>query len=145
MNANFETLSINFVHTTHRNMSVILCKFDYNPQFIQWFKSEFPSATWSRSHKAWYLPDNTLYRNRLNIPNPEIGDQLLPKFFSHNQQEFIKFRNALIQKAFSQATIKTYLNEFGQLLALLKNQPVYDLTAQRLNAYFLYCAKHKDY
>jgi hypothetical protein len=35
MNANFETLSINFVHTTHRNMSVILCKFDYYPQFMQ--------------------------------------------------------------------------------------------------------------
>ena len=141
MNALFDVSSLDFVHTTHRNKAVILCKFAYNPPYLQWFKATFPSALWSRTLKAWYLPDNTLYRNRLNIPMPEVGDQLLPRFFSHNQQEFIKFRNALIQKVFSPATIKTYLNEFGQLLELLKSHPVNDLTAQRINAYFLYCIK----
>lgn len=129
----------------HRNQKVILCIFPYNPNLVAVFKKEFPSAKWSRTQNAWYVPNNTLFRNRLGIPNSEVGEQNLPKIYSVNQQEFIKFRNALIQKAFSKHTLKTYLNEFAQLLFLLKNKPVYELDNQRLNSYFLYCIKKLGY
>lgn len=132
---------ISFKETNHRNQKVILCLFPYNPQLLKEFKTNFPSAKWSRTHTAWYLPDTLLYRKRLNLPVPEIGDNWLNKFYAHNQAEFVKFRNALTQKAFSPSTIHTYLGEFAQLLILLKNYPVDTLTPDRLNAYFLYCIK----
>jgi integrase/recombinase XerD len=141
MKSNLDINAIKFEFREHRNQNVILCKFNYDPNFIQLFKKDFPSAKWSRTLKSWYIPNNTLYRNRLNIPNPEIGDQYLNQFFSVNQVEFIKFRNALAQKAFSQNTLKVYLNEFAQLLITLKKHPVYELNTERLNAYFLYCIK----
>jgi hypothetical protein len=108
----------------HRNENVIFCYFEYDPKSLNIFKSSYPQATWSRSKSAWFLPDTSLYRKRLNIALPEIGDQLLTKLYENNKQEFLKFRNALQQKAFSTNTIKLYLNEFAQLLILLKNHCV---------------------
>ena len=130
-----------FEEVVHRNQKVILCKFPYNVKLINEFRSEFPSAKWSRSFQAWYVPNNTLYRNRLGLSLPEIGDNWMPKLYEHNKGEFIKFRNALTQKVFSPNTIQTYLGEFAQLLILLKNYPVNELTPERLNSYFLYCIK----
>jgi integrase/recombinase XerD len=132
---------ITFRNETHRNQKVILCFFDYDPALVALFRKNFPNAKWSRSYTSWYVPDNTGYRNRLGLQNPEIGASFLPKMFAQNQQEFIAFRNALTQKAFSKATIKTYLSEFAQLLILLKQHPVNELTKKKLNAYFLYCIK----
>lgn len=48
---------------------------------------------------SWYVKDSKLYRSRLELPLPEIGDAWLPKLYEHNKTEFIKFRNALTQKA----------------------------------------------
>lgn len=132
---------ISYNETVHRNQKVILCVFSYNPQILKEFKKEFPSAKWSRTYNAWYVPDTTLFRNRLKLPLSQVGDSWLPKLYEHNKSEFIKFRNMLTLKAFSPRTINTYLNEFAQLLVLLKNTPVYELTSERLNSYFLYCIK----
>lgn len=141
MNAMYDKSKIQFKESVHRNQQVILCVFPYDPHLIKAFRQEFPSAKWSRTHTAWYLPNNTLYRNRLGLKNPEVGDAFLSKMYSVNQEEFLKFRNALIQRAFSKNTLKTYLSEFAQLLITLKNHPVYELNTERLNAYFLYCIK----
>lgn len=132
---------ISFKTLIHRNQKVILCFFPYSPHLLKEFKKCFPSAKWSRIHTAWYLPDSLLFRKRLHLPLPEVGDNWLDKMYEHNKSEFVKFRNALTQKAFSPNTIKTYLTEFAQLLILLKNYPVNELNADRLNAYFLYCIK----
>lgn len=137
----YDKSTIEFKEIVHRNQRIILCHFPYNPQLIKVFRGEFPGAKWSRTHTAWYLPNNTLYRNRLGIKNPDVGDQHLPKLYSVNRTEYLKFRNALTQRAYSLNTLKIYLNEFVQLLLVLKNQPVYELDSERLNAYFLYCIK----
>lgn len=132
---------LTFQETLHRNQKVILCSFPYDLQVLKEFRKAFPSAKWSRTHHSWYLPDSISYRNRLNLPVPDNGDKWLPKLYEHNKAEFIKFRNALTQKAFSPNTINTYLGEFAQLLILLKHHPVDGLTTERLNSYFLYCIK----
>ena len=49
------------------------------------------------------------------------------------------FIERLKLKAYSTSTIKTYRNEFLQLLQLLKKKHVSDLTADDLRRYFLYC------
>lgn len=132
---------ISFDFVIHRNQSVILCKFAYDPALIKRFREAFPSAKWSRTHNAWYLPDTTLFKKRLLIPLPQSGDQFLTRFSSHNQEEFIKFRNALQQKMFATSTIKNYLSEFAQLLEILNKYPVDQLSSKKLNSYFLYCIK----
>ncbi len=125
----------------HRKTKVIFCYFEYDPKTLEAFKKSYPQAKWSRLKSAWVLPDTVLYRKRFNIPLPEMGDQILPALFDVNRREFIKFRNALQQKAFSPNTVRLYLYEFAQLLILLKNHPVQNLTSDRLNSYFLYCIK----
>lgn len=126
---------------THRNQNVLLCLFAYNPKIIAIFKEQFPSAKWSRTKNAWYLPDNTLNRNRLSYPLKQIGHKAEQFIYSVNQEAYNKFRDVLTQKAFSSNTVKTYLNEFAQLLIVLKNHPVNNLTTDKLNSYFLYCIK----
>ncbi len=49
-----------------------------------------------------------------------------------------KFVEQLKLKAYSGSTIKTYRNEFLQLLRLLKKKPVNDLTADDLKRYMVY-------
>lgn len=132
---------LTFKETVHRNQKVILCFFDYNPPLLNQFKKAFPSAKWSRTHKTWYVSNSTLFRKRLNLTLPDLGDNWLPKIYEQNKVEFLKFRNVLAQKMFSPNTINTYLSEFAQLLILLKTKPVNELTHERLNAYFLYCIK----
>lgn len=133
--------TIEFSYGIHRNQKVIFCKFPYDPSFLKTFKNNFPSAKWSRTNRAWYMPDTVLCRSRLGLKLPEIGDNWLPRIYEHNKTEFLKFRDALTQKAYSPNTINTYLSEFAQLLIILKNHPVEELTSDRLNAYFLYCIK----
>ncbi len=42
-------------------------------------------------------------------------------------------------KAYSPSTLRTYRNEFAQLLYVLKTTPVESLDPERLRSYFLYC------
>ncbi len=132
---------ISIKEDNHRNQDVLLCIFPYNPQIISAFKKQFPAAQWSRTKNAWYLPDNTLNRNRLNYPLKQIGHKAEAQLYPINQEAYNQFRDALTQKVFAPNTIKTYLNEFSQLLITLKNHSVNSLTTEKLNSYFLYCIK----
>jgi len=55
-------------------------------------------------------------------------------------QQFVEH---LKLKAYSPSTIKTYRNEFLQLLRLLNQKPVYELTQCELRRYFLYCLEQQ--
>jgi site-specific recombinase XerD len=61
------------------------------------------------------------------------------KLSEENLEALRKFVEHLQLKAYSASTIKTYRNEFLQLLQLLKNRPVNELTPDDLRRYFLYC------
>jgi site-specific recombinase XerD len=56
-----------------------------------------------------------------------------------NQPALEKFVETLQLKGYSANTIRTYRNEFAQLLNVLKGNDVNDLDATRLRSYFLYC------
>jgi integrase/recombinase XerD len=61
------------------------------------------------------------------------------KLSKENLEELRKFVEQLKLKAYSPSTIKTYRNEFLQLLQLLKTKPVNELTTDDLRRYFVYC------
>lgn len=56
-----------------------------------------------------------------------------------NLEALQKFVERLKLKAYSPSTIKTYRNEFLQLLQLLNKKAVNDLTPNDLRRYFIYC------
>ena len=57
---------------------------------------------------------------------------------TQNLEALEKFIQQLHLKAYSPSTIKTYRNEFMQLLKLLKNRAVDELTAEDLKRYMVY-------
>jgi integrase/recombinase XerD len=126
---------------THRSTPVIWCKFPYNALLLAEFKKEFPSAAYSATHKAWYVPDTTLYRKRLNIAPQTITTKVLSGIHVVNQSYPQLLHNKLTQIAYSPSTIKTYTGELAQFLSVLKAYNAKDLTTAQLNAYFLYCIK----
>lgn len=60
------------------------------------------------------------------------------KLSKENLEALQKFVEQLKLKAYSTSTIKTYRNEFLQLLQLLKKKPVYELTQDDLRRYMVY-------
>lgn len=65
----------------------------------------------------------------------------LPQVSNANQPALDAFREKLLLKSYSRHTQRTYYYEFAQLLYVLKNHPVGELTPERLKDYFLYCVE----
>ncbi|MDD4608548.1 MAG: tyrosine-type recombinase/integrase [Bacteroidaceae bacterium] len=121
---------------------VIWIRFYYTVALKNALKNHFPSAKWSQTHKAWYLPDLPAVRKALHLPpkKEKITSAICPQ----NQIALQNYISTLNLKAYSKNTIRLYVNEFEQLLKLLKNIPVDTLTPERLKDYFLYCLEqHK--
>lgn len=73
---------------------------------------------------------------KANTINPTLPVWKLSK---ENLQALEKFIEQLRLKAYSGSTVRTYRNEFMQLLQLLKSKPVNDLSTDELRRYFVYC------
>ena len=124
---------------------------------------------WSQTHKCWYLPlqqNNVIELKQLLQPHAFVDSSLLEMYKTkkcqvvsvtgikattpvirsaawrlsrENLVALERFVQQLKLKAYSASTIKTYRNEFLQLLQLLKKKHVNDLTPGDLRRYFLYC------
>lgn len=123
----------------HFGKPVIWIRFPYNKALVDRFRHKFPRARWSISQKGWYLADTNFNRERLHLPPRDILDKILLHIHPINQDACQKYVETLKLKAYSPATIRTYTNEFGQLLKILNHHPVNELTAERLRGYFLFC------
>lgn len=123
----------------HRKEPVILIFFEKNAKLIAELKNKYPNARWSATQKAWYLPDRNIYRSDFNLPQKIIGLEALQSIHPTNHPALQQFQEQLILKAYSPNTIRTYCLEFVQLLQILKQVPVQDLSPDRLRSYFLYC------
>jgi integrase/recombinase XerD len=56
-----------------------------------------------------------------------------------NKEALEKFTQQLVLKSYSPSTIKTYTNEFTQLLQLIKDKPANEFNVQRIKDYLQYC------
>jgi len=129
LNINPNAAAIRFDIATHRAQPVIFIEFHFDKKLNEWVK-KLPQARWSQSHKKWYVPDTPEIRKELNIPLKiaEVNLIAAQKFYEH-----------LILKGYSKNTLTTYRSEFNQLLYLLKEKPVDELSTERLKKYFVYC------
>lgn len=122
----------------HDDLHVIWIKFPYSSDMVRILRANLP-ARWSARQKSWYVKDTVKHRQMLGIPEAAVGVRVQEKISDENFQELMRYKNMLILKGFAQNTIRTYCNEFAQLLQILQNHPVQDLTPARLQSYFLYC------
>ena len=136
----FNRQNYQFLTGEHHNKKVIFVHFPYNPTLKDELKEKFPTAKWSTSKQGWYLPDTNAIRNEIGmIPKTEQGKAVISQIRPVNQAALQRMHELLLLKAYSPNTIKTYCNEFAQLLYLLKDTSVDTLTPERLRSYFLYC------
>ena len=119
---------------SHLGKAVIFIRFEFNKKIIERVK-KIIGVKWSRSNNAWYVLDSSQYRRKFGLPSKEASTNIHPI----NQPAMTKYVETLQLKAYSENTIKTYRNEFAQLLQLLKAKNVNDLDATKIRSYFLYC------
>ena len=122
----------------HHNRSRIALYFDYSAAANERVKL-LPGAKWSSTLRAWHIPDNEQNRLKFNLPTTGVSKLQLLKINPVNQPALEKLVEELQLRAYSTNTIKTYRNEFAQLLSLLKDNPVNNLDTEKLRSYFLYC------
>ncbi|MBU4539444.1 MAG: site-specific integrase [Weeksellaceae bacterium] len=122
----------------HAGKEIIWLRFPYEASLVLMLKSN-SRARWSRTQKSWYIPDNQRNRLLCNLKPKNIGKQALSKIHPVNLPAFNAYHDQLVLKGFSANTIRTYTTEFAQLLYLLHAYPVEELSAEKLQSYFLYC------
>lgn len=153
--------AISYQAITHHRQHCILVKFEKNEA---WNKriSRVEGAKWSKTFCAWTIPDT--FENRVKCKLPVLrpsainGQQLtntggqttgnrhatakkpLRQYINeNNSRELKRYLQQLHLKAYSFSTIKTYRNEFTQLLQALKELPVQNLKPEDLQRYLLWC------
>lgn len=124
----------------HNEKNVIWISFPYSINYKNFLKENF-KVKWSATQKKWYLLDIPTNRQKVGLETDSFGKSILLKIHPHNQNALLKLENMLKLKAYSKNTIRTYLVEFAQLLYLLEDKKVDELTSEKLQSYFLYCLK----
>lgn len=124
----------------HKNENRIVVYFEKDLDSIQRIK-KLTGVRWSKTLNAWHLPDVVAYRNQFNIKIEEkaIGKNAILKMADINKIPFQNYIDMLYLLAYSNNTIRTYTIEFAQLLYILKNKSVNELTTENLKSYLLYC------
>ena len=126
---------------THKDKSRIAVRFERNADLIVRIK-KLDGARWSQTLKVWHLPDNDTYRKKFGLETKsvlETGKQVLSKISAQNALELNRYIELIQLKGYSQNTIRSYRNEFAQLLYILKDNFVKDCDEERIRNYFLYC------
>lgn len=139
---NFNKNDYHYQPGTHKGKNVIWVKFEYNPAKISALKAA-TAARWSQTHKTWYVPDNAHYRALLDLPPVIVGKEVMAHIRPVNLPAFSRFQEQVLLKGYSPNTLRTYSIEFAQLLFILKDFHVDQLTPERLRSYFLYCCTKK--
>lgn len=96
-------------------------------------------AKWSSGLGVWHLPDNETYRKQFGLEPKMTGKRVWSAIHNNNHEAMLTMRQELELLSYSANTIRTYLNEFAQLLYVLKSFPVQNLSPERLRSYFQYC------
>jgi len=130
----------------HRNKPRILVQFAPNKTWNERIK-QVPGAQWSSTLKGWHIPDTAENRKKCKLPpatavavQQQKVERSVIRLSANNKGQLLLYLEQLALKKYSNSTLQTYRNEFTQLLQLLGDNRVQDLTAAHLKRYMLYCA-----
>ncbi|HTE24770.1 tyrosine-type recombinase/integrase [Flavitalea sp.] len=110
-----------------------------NPKVSEKYLSELPGARWDKRMAAWHVADNRTFRQLFRLKQEYITLGITKSVHEINRPALKDFVDFLELRVYSHHTIRTYVNEFVQLLTILKSVSVDRLDAVRLKSYFLYC------
>ncbi len=148
----------------HKGSERIFASFTYNTEINTVIKN-VAGVKWSSTLKSWHIPATKEIVKALAVKTHGIAQlnvtklrqqllerkQLLPvtncnaikpniaSLSPENKHALFQYVEMLKLKGYSSSTIKTYRNEFFQLLKELKQICVNDLQPEHLRRYFLYC------
>lgn len=133
----------------HRGINRIAIRFAYDTVLNKRMKG-VKGAKWSHSLKCWLIPDTPENRDKCHLPSSELTvikkqDENRPvkmqvlNLCENNREQMRLFLQQLQLKAYSPSTVRTYRNEFAQLLYLLGDYPVQNLEPKHLQRYLVYC------
>ncbi len=107
---------------TYKSEKRIAVYFEHNPRFIEQMKT-VDDVRWSRSLKAWHVPDTEKNRTRFKVVVPPVKVQT-----PANIEQLQKFKLWLLSKRYSQNTIKTYTEALALFLYFFKDKTVTEIT-----------------
>lgn len=152
---------------THRGTDRIFADYPYDTAINKALK-EIPGAKYSATNKKWHMPAvkeivqilAEKVKDAAELDVTELRQQLLARkqvpaivkshtdkpdislLSAENKEALDRYIETLVLKAYSESTIKTYRNEFFQLLREIKHKPVHDLTIDHIRRYMFYCINH---
>lgn len=129
----------------YRGKPRILVQFAHNKVWNERVK-KVADARWSNTFKGWHIPDTEVNRKKcglapatvLSIQQQKVQTSSI-KLSVNNKEQLLLYLEQLALKKYSKSTLQTYRNEFMQLLQLLGENLVQDLTPEHLKRYMLYC------
>jgi integrase/recombinase XerD len=96
----------------------------------------------------WTFTPSEDIPDALDVPKstPSVSAAELGKEMPQARYELaiVKLEEVLLLKRYSRRTIKTYKNAFRSFIMHYNDQKPSDLTRQQMDAYILYCIKHKQ-
>lgn len=138
----------------YRGNNRIAVQFEYN-KTLNARLQKVPGARWSKTLGCWHIPDTPENRVKCGLlkngaavlaPLEKTKDLKIQNskavrvgISGNNKVQLQLFLDLLKLKAYSSSTIKTYRNEFAQLLQAIQQYPVQNLTAADLKRYLLKC------
>lgn len=122
----------------HRGKNIIWIHFPKDFKLVDVLKKQ-TIPKWSKTKQCWYISDNTFNRQLFGLELKVIGKDALQKIEPINQPALQNLIDHMKLKGLSPNTIKTYTLEFAQLLYIIRDFPIDQLTPERLKSYFLYC------
>ncbi len=131
-----DTIKVSYKLDLHRENRVIFICFEYDRGMNSQIRS-LVGVRWSKSKGAWYVLDTVQNRKKLGLEAKPVEPPA--KINEVNQAAFKRFIENLQLKSYSSSTVRTYASEFTQLLLILKDNNVDELTTERIRGYFLYC------
>ncbi len=125
---------------SHRGQPVIFISFEKDNFTLNYIRS-LQDVKWSQTKKSWYVPDSDFYRKefRLQPATEELLYRSPTKIRPVNHPHFRKFMETLHLMGYSPNTLRTYCNEFTQLLVYLKEQSAEAANEETIRSYVLYC------
>jgi integrase/recombinase XerD len=123
----------------YKQQPIIKIKFPYNKDLNVRVRKSI-KANWSNTLKSWWIIDNPINRQKLNLQQKIKPVTQNSEISEYNKLQLKKFIDTLILKAYSPSTLKTYKNEFEQLLSIIGKKPVDELTTNEVRRYMIYCS-----
>src|SRR5262245_25109154 len=101
----------------HDGQAVIKLVFNYDKSRIEQVKKL--GARWSARMKCWHVPDTADYRTRFRLSDHIIHDDAFLLIGKANKTALDRFVQHLQLSGYSPSTIRTYKDQFTQVLVYM--------------------------